>query len=199
MSKKGQSLVLATAMDEESTTSLIALDGEVIGETSEVGLKIYKPDTHSYELYEKMGRLLGNANRRMQWVVGDWINLVEDVYPDRYSQATEVTGLNKQTLINRASICRRIPEKRRRQGLPFSMHADLAYIDPQEREHWLNEAHKNGWNRDELRDHRAAAKAAKEVGPVGETAVTSTASVAEKGELVPGPLHTCPNCGHEFA
>jgi hypothetical protein len=178
-------------MDAEATTSVITVDGEIIGETTEVSLKIYEPERHSYELYEHMGRALGNYNRRMQWVVGDWINLVEDIYPDRYSQAVEATGLSRQTLMNRASICRRIPENRRRAGVPFSVHAEVAYLEPRERESWLDQATKNGWERDELRARR---RAAKEVG-VGQDAVTSSAETA--GELV-RPLHTCPECGHSW-
>lgn len=178
-------------MDEESTSSVITVDGVIIGETTEVSLKIYDPESHSYELYEHMGRALGNYNRRMQWVIGDWLNLVEKIFPDRYSQAMEATGLAKQTLINRASICERIPVSRRRQGVPFSVHAEVAYLEPREREHWLNEAKRNGWDRDELRAHKPS-KRAKEVGPGPESA---TAEPADS----PGARHTCPECGHSWS
>lgn len=167
-------------MDGEATTSVITVDGVIIGETTEVSLRIYEPESHSYELYEHMGRALGNYNRRMQWVVGDWINLVEDIYPDRYSQAIEATGLSKQTLMNRASICRRIPENRRRNGVPFSVHAEVAYLEPHDREEWLDKAAKKGWDRDELRAHKPRKRELPPAEPVLEE------------------HSTCPNCGHEF-
>lgn len=182
--KKGQTIVLANAMDEESTSSVITVDGVIIGETTETSLRIYEPEAHSYELYEHMGRALGNYNRRMQWVIGDWINLVEDIYPDRYSQAIEATGLAKSTLMNRASICRQIPENRRRNGVPFSVHAEVAYLEPREREQWLDKARKEGWDRDELRAHKPK-KRQREL-PQPEPVLNEIST------------HTCPNCGHEF-
>ena len=193
MTAKGQTLVLANAMDDESTTSVITVDGVIIGETTEVSLRIFEPESHSYELYLHMGKALGNYNRRMQWVIGDWINLVEDIFPDRYSQACEATGLSKQTVMNRASICRKIPENRRRDGVPFSVHAEVAYLEPKEREHWLDKAKTEGWDRDELRAHKPRVK---ELGP--GTARDGSLGLSGSPTDTPGPVHTCPECGHEW-
>lgn len=189
-----KALVLATAIDGDDSTSTIVQGRKPLGEITLTGLRLHDPENVPYEDYLEMGKLFGIANRQIQWVVGDWLNLVRDIYPDRYSQAMEVTGLAKQTLINRASICDRIPYERRRDGLHFSVHAEVAYLPPKEREKWLNLAWKNDWDRDTLREHRRAAREL-ESGPVGDSAVSSSA--ATNGELEPGP-RTCPTCGQEI-
>jgi hypothetical protein len=102
---------------------------------------------------ENIGRLIGTNIRRSQWQLGDWLIAVEDVYPDRYSQAAEATRLSPHTLENKASICRKIPLEARRPGVPFSVHAEVAYLEPEERDRWLDRAQENDWTRDELREH----------------------------------------------
>lgn len=189
--------VLSTAIDKQGdghvTTSALMKGRRKIGETSEVGLTIYEPLKHSFEDYLEIGRLLGNQNRRLQWVIGDWLNLVEDIFPDRYSQAIEVTGLSYGTLMNRASICRHIPEAGRKQGVGFSIHADVAYLKPKEREKWLSRVVKNDWTREILREHKRAEEGESSV---VDPDVTGNATRAEvvPGDPVPGS-RTCPHCG----
>lgn len=190
-----KALTLATAIDGDESTSTILQGRRPLGEITLVGLKIHEPEKVPYGDYLDMGRLIGVQYRQLQWVVGDWLNLVRDVYPDRYSQAIEVTGLTKQTLMNKASICDRIPYERRREGMHFSVHAEVAYLPAREREKWLNLAWKNDWDRDTLREHRRAAREL-ESGPVGKPAETGSASHVV-GDPVPGP-RTCPTCGQEI-
>lgn len=195
----GKALVLATATDEESTTSTLTQGRKKLGEVTAISLRLYEPEKISYEDYLEMGRLFGVANRQLQWVIGDWLNLVEEIFPDRYSQAIEVTGLAKQTLMNRASICGRIPEERRREGLHFSVHAVVAYMEPRERERWLNATVKNDWDRETLVEHIRHEKQ-KKLSAVGEPAVTGAADNPKPGDPVPRSQHqhVCPSCGHAW-
>ena len=167
----GKSLVLATALEDGRTTSALMHGGKKIGETSETGLVLYHPERFSFEEYEEMGRLIGSENRRLQWVVGDWILLVEGVYPDRYEQAALATRLSPHTIANRASVCRKIPVEERRAGVPFGVHAEVAYLEPAARRRWLDRAEREDWTRAELREHMKP----KELPPAGTT--------------------TCPTCG----
>jgi hypothetical protein len=82
-----------------------------------------------------------------------------------------------KTLQNYRSVAKRIPPNRRRDGLSFGVHETVAYLDPAEREHWLDLAEQNDWRRDDLRDARHA----KEL---------------ESGENS-GPRR-CPYCGREM-
>lgn len=202
----GKALVLATAVDEAGSTSTVMQGRKPLGEITETGLVLFEPLALSYEEFEQMGRLFGKANRQLQWVIGDWLIAVEEIYPDRYSQAVEATGLNPQTLMNRRSVCGKIPPNtpqrpnNRRAGVPFSVHAEVAYMEPKERDRWLARAQKEDMTRDILREHLGRTPPQRAItqnaGPVDNAVETSSA--ANHGELVPGPMHTCPSCGHHF-
>lgn len=166
----GKALVLATAIDDDGTTTLLKVGPTILGEATEVGLVFYNADLIPYETMEQIGRLYGTATRRMQWQMGDWLIAVEDIYPDRYTQAAEATRLSPHTLANRASICRKIPIEERRPGVPFSVHAVVAYLEPAERRKWLARAEKEDWTRAELTEH---------LNP----------------KLLTAPTATCPTCG----
>lgn len=146
-----KALVLATAIDADGTTSALMQGRRQLGETTETALILYDPASIPYELYVDIGTLLGNVNRRCQWLIGDWLVLVEDIFPDRYSQAAEATRLSPTTLANRASVCRKIPSERRRAGVPFGVHAEVAYMTPAEQKRWLDKAEKSDWSRSDLR------------------------------------------------
>lgn len=130
-----------------------------------------EPETR-YETWEALGTMLGRLNRTSSWLIGDWLVFGDLVYGERYAQAAEDTGLAPQTLMNLASIARRVPPERRREHLPFSTHAIVAPLSARDQERWLTRAEDEGWSRREL-------KAAIE----GDTTVVDR--------------HNCPDCGRE--
>jgi hypothetical protein len=71
-------------------------------------------------------------------------------FGERMAQAVENTGLAPQTLMNYASVARRVPPERRRQSLPYSYHAVVAPLEPADQERWLTDAEAEGWTRREL-------------------------------------------------
>lgn len=173
----------------------------------------------TYERFEALGFFLGRMNRSCAFWIGDWLNFGDDVHGAYTYQAAEVTGLAPQTLANRASVCRKIPPNRRRMSLPFGVHAEVAYLEPLERDRWLDKAELGGWTRAKLREEMRRER--EELDPMGDLAVTSKTEALDMrsqeehsdfgvpaavshtvdllGELVSGPIHICPNCGHSFA
>jgi hypothetical protein len=111
---------------------------------------ILSPDI-SYEQCEALASMLGQLHRTSQWLIGDLLNHIERVYGETYAQAAEITGLSKGALMNYTSVCGRIPRSRRRANVPFSTHMEVAYLEPDEQEHWLKEAAANKWTKEELR------------------------------------------------
>jgi hypothetical protein len=107
------------------------------------------PETR-YETWEAIGGLIGGLNRSVAWLAGDWAEHGERAYGEKYAQAVDETGLAPQTLMNYASVCRRVPPERRRASLPFSSHAVVAKLPAREQERWLKRAEKEGWTRREL-------------------------------------------------
>lgn len=70
--------------------------------------------------------------------------------------------------MNIASVCRRVAKSRRREELPFSIHAEVSKLDPDDQVLWLDRCLENGWTRSELRDQiRAALAGDPEPDPVG--------------------------------
>lgn len=110
------------------------------------------PVDMSYERYEALGVALGRAHRTVTWMIGDWINFGERAYGEKYAQAVEATNMTPETLMNYASIARKVPRERRRPELPFSVHALVAPLEPRDQTEWLDQAVENEWTRVELRD-----------------------------------------------
>lgn len=89
-------------------------------------------------------------NRLTTWVIADLARYGERVYGETYDQIQAVTGLSKGRIMNIVSVANKIPPKERR-TLPFGHHATVAYMEPDQREQWLDEAESNDYTREELR------------------------------------------------
>lgn len=91
------------------------------------------------------------AGRACQFVIGDLINHTAARAGEKYARWMEVTGLDYQTLANAASVCRAIPIEKRRPGLSFSHHKEVARLAPDARERWLDEAESRSMSKERLR------------------------------------------------
>ncbi len=183
-------------MSQAPAVPMSALEaaGAVVSDTS---LQLLDPNL-SWEDYEALGVLLGRMGDAHTWWVGDFVLRGEQIFGEQYAQIETVLKLAPQTLANRASVARHIPPERRRASLRFGHHAEVAYLDPKERDRWLDLAETGEWSRSKLREEIRAARE-EQSESVGDLAETGTAiNGGFLGEPVPTPIHTCPNCGHQF-
>ena len=157
-----------TAVAKHTEFSLLA-DLAHTGALTSTSLHL-DPDT-DYDHWAALGAMLGRLTHASCWLIGDWLDFGERVYGEKYAQAVEETGLAPQTLMNYASVARRIPPSRRRATLPYSSHAVVAALEPAEQERLLALAEAEGWSRRELEQHVKG---------------------AEEPER-----HNCPECGRE--
>lgn len=134
---------------------------EKAGAITETSLTL-PPDT-SYDRLEALITMFGQLHRTSAWVLGDALNHAERVYGETYVQASVWTGLAEQTLQNYASVCGRVPRSRRRKELPFSVHAEIASLEPDEQKEWLAKASKERWTRSILRDELAPLRAERQL------------------------------------
>lgn len=105
-----------------------------------------------FETYERLGWALGQINRASRWWIGDWLLYGEDgTFGDRYVQAVAATGLSEETLRYYLWVCKSIAPSRRLQSVPFSVHATVARLEPQEQKRWLSTARKEGLSQRELK------------------------------------------------
>lgn len=92
------------------------------------------------------------------WWLGDALIFGERKYGQTYAQVAEVTGKAIHTLQNSAWVASRIPPSRRREDLSFSHHAEVAGMEPDIADAYLNLAEEHGWTRNELRRSIAEAR-----------------------------------------
>lgn len=110
------------------------------------------PADTSYERMEALFAYLGAASHTLRWLLGDLVCWGEGVYGDRVYQAAEASGLAEGTLQNYASVCGRIAPDRRDEALSFSIHREVAYLEPPAQVEWLERAKKDGLSVKKLRD-----------------------------------------------
>ncbi|MER6365425.1 LmbU family transcriptional regulator [Kitasatospora sp. NPDC001527] len=109
------------------------------------------------DTWMRIGQDLGAAADSTTWWLGDWLVYGQDRYPERYRKAIDETALDYQTLRNYAWIARKFPPGRRRPALSMQHHAEVASMDPEVQDNWLDRAQQGGWSRNELRRRIRAA------------------------------------------
>ncbi|WP_331744435.1 LmbU family transcriptional regulator [Streptomyces mirabilis] len=117
--------------------------------TTRVGLHI--PEGLKFESWEKAGHQLAGVVDSCCWWLGDWLVYGKDHYADRYERGIMAAGLKYQTLRNYAWVSRRFVLSRRRSGLSFQHHAEVASFPLDQQERWLDEAERKRWSTKQLR------------------------------------------------
>jgi hypothetical protein len=155
----------------------------------------WRPDPDlSFEEWIGQGRKLGLMGRNVGWWIGDWLRFGNAAYGERYVRAARVTRYDVQTLMNMVYVASHIERPRRREGLSWSHHAEVACLSPTEQDRWLDRAEEERLSvrclRQELRSERRARKALDD--RVG-------AQLTETSEADPDERESqdvCPSCGH---
>jgi hypothetical protein len=143
------------------------------------------------------GRCLGAIGRGSAWWIGDWVRYGSARYGDKYTAASQVTGYDTQSLMNMSYVSSRFEPARRRPGLSFSHHAELAGLSPEDQDLWLDRVEAGGLSvralRIELRKARARRSARLSV------ARARLEAPPEQQPAEPADVLECPHCGHHFA
>lgn len=165
--------------------------GAVITETS---LRFSDPHGITWEQYENLGEFLSALGRAYPFWVGDFLLYGEEIFGEQFSQIEASLPQSAHTLVNYRSVCKRVPRSRRRSSLSFSVHAEVAYLEPRERDRWLEQAERNDWKREQMREalHHARLVSGNS-GPMGNLAVTN-----EPNATPTGSPHVCPACGYSW-
>ncbi len=141
--------------------------------TTKVGLRI--PVGLAFEEWERAGRQLSGLLNSSSWWLGDWLVYGKDHYADRYERGIRAAGLQYQTLRNYAWVARRFELDRRRSALSFQHHAELASLQVDEQEIWLDRAERLKWSTKQLRH---AIRSEREDAPRQTEAVATTRQLA---------------------
>jgi DNA-binding transcriptional regulator YdaS (Cro superfamily) len=130
---------------------------------------LFLPADLAYETYESIGAMLGALHQASSFLVGDYLLYGEFTYGEKYTQAALLLGLSPQTLANYASIAKRVPPGRRKIGVSFSIHGEVASLPPELQEHWLTVAKNEQLTKQEIRDRL---RPPKELPPAERSLVT---------------------------
>lgn len=124
--------------DRTNTLAVMGLDIE-----GKIGWKEWK----------ELGATIGVVSSSSGWWVGDWCNYGDAHYGEKYTQCLDVTNLSIDRLRVCAWVASRYQRERRRQGLSFELHRELAYIkDNNEQDRVLDIAEKESWGSTEVRE-----------------------------------------------
>lgn len=112
---------------------------------------LYLPASLTLMEWVKIGEKVCLLSNSSAWWLGDWLIYGQDKYPDRYRRAIAETMLDYQTLRNYAWIARKFPVSRRRDGLSFQHHLEVAALPAAQQDLWLDRALHFKWSKAELR------------------------------------------------
>ncbi len=132
---------------------------------TDLGLRF--PEALSYAQWMRAGHSVARIASTSAWFVGDWLVCGQNRYQDRYREAVEAVGLDYQTVRNYAWVARRFPVERRRDGVSFQHHAEVASLDPPDQDRLLAEAEAHGWSRNVLRAQVQSVKRGGETAAAG--------------------------------
>ncbi len=119
-------------------------------EASPIGLSVHRGKIEPWEwlAYCSGVRTVGAA---LPWIVGDLLNYGEAAYGEAVSQAYDLWEDYAQgTLSNWQYVAGRIPKVRRRETVGWSLHYEVAKLEPDAQDYWLDKM-ENGMTRAELR------------------------------------------------
>jgi hypothetical protein len=151
-------------------------------------------DDMSLSEWLEYGHRLGVMGRSAGWWIGDWLTYGNHAFGERYVRASRITGYDSQTLMNMAYVASRFAVSRRRGKLSWSHHAEIAAMEPEEQDYWLERAETDRLSvrclREGIRRERLRAKAEEE-------AAERESHGSDAGEP-PSADMVCPECGHVF-
>lgn len=115
------------------------------------GLYLTDPNI-SYAKLEAVGLLLGRMHQSLRFAIGDWLRLMEERFPEKWSQAAEVLGISEEGMREYLRVSEKVPRSIRRERLSWSHHRAVAALETPEQKEWLDRAEKESLSHHQLRD-----------------------------------------------
>ena len=120
-----------------------------------------------------LASFFGQLNHSSRWWIGDLLLQTELRWSEYVAHVAAATNLSPHTIENIISVANRVPPSRRREGVAFSIHAEVTKLSPNEQRHWLKVAADEGLSKAEFRARL-------------------------RPELPPARTMMCPHCGEEI-
>ena len=115
------------------------------------GLYLSDPNI-SYKQLEAVGGLLGRMHQSLRFAIGDWLQLMETRFPEKWSQAAEILGISEDGMREYLRVSEKVPRSIRREKLSWSHHRAVAALEVPEQKEWLEKAESECLSHHQLRD-----------------------------------------------
>lgn len=115
------------------------------------GLYLNDPNI-SYDQLEAVGGLLGRMHQSLRFAIGDYLRMLEEMFPERFSQGAEVLEISEEGLREYLRVSEKVPRSVRREKLSWSHHRAVAALEPPEQKQWLRRAETERLSHHQLRD-----------------------------------------------
>ena len=126
------------------------------------GLYLADPNL-TYTQLEAVGGLLGRMHQSLRFAIGDYLLLLENMYPEKFSQGAEVLGISEEGLREYLRVSEKVPRSIRREKLSWSHHRAVAALskvnkdgkiesDVRSQREWLQRAETEKLSHHQLRD-----------------------------------------------
>ncbi len=176
----------ARPVEPEVRSDTSPSDVAALGRSSRVlltGVAMAIPQDLPFDEWVRAGRRLSGIVDSSSWWLGDWLVHGKRHFADRYEVAIRTAGLRYQTLRNYAWVCRRFDIERRRAGLTFQHHAEVASLPQDDQDRWLNAAEQGKWSTKQLRTRLQAGGVARSATPPGPRPVAMPRIEVADGRL----------------
>lgn len=130
-----------------------------IGRQPRVGLSptgLILPADITVAEFRELGKSFVVAQRAIQWAIGDYCILGEKRFVMSVADVAQATGYDEDTIRTYVHVADAFPAERRRAGLAWSIHEELADLPIRDQDRWLNEAAEHRYTVRELRAYLAA-------------------------------------------
>lgn len=138
-------------VDLEPSAYALLASLEQAGALTPTGLTLTDPNLPISQA-GAIGTLLGAMHKSVQFAIGDWLNFIEQVYPDEWSQMSELLGLSEEKRREYKRVASRVPKSVRRAKVDWSQHRAVAVLPPPEQKQWLKRVEAERMSHHALRD-----------------------------------------------
>ncbi len=124
----------------ERESQQVALDDMVIGRFSLTPTGLVAPDDATPEEFAHVGQMLFRLEGSLQWLIGDWLVLVDGYKWGETGALALHFGRKPQTLYNLKLVAKNVQIYLRKENLSYGHHAIVAGMSADQQTHWLDMA-----------------------------------------------------------
>ena len=94
----------------------------------------------TFDEWSSLGPWLGTAHQAIQFWVGDWVNLGDELFGESAAQALDSIGLELATIEVYAWVAKKVAPERRHANLSWTHHRLVAELSARDQAKWLKRA-----------------------------------------------------------